>query len=205
MATTSPTGLAGAAAIQRTVEGLKARNMEAMVVNSGAEALAKLKGLLPEGAEIYNNTSETLDSIGFSEFVHGNPRFRNLHDDMLAETNPDKQLDIRRRATLAEYFIGSVQAIAESGEVVVASGSGSQIAAYVYNAAHVIWVAGTQKICSSLEEAVARVRGYTVERHDEWLVEQGRNPSPIGKLMICEREGVKGRITVILIKESLGW
>ena len=129
MATTSPTGLAGAAAIQRTVEGLKARNMEAMVVNSGAEALAKLKGLLPEGAEIYNNTSETLDSIGFSEFVHGNPRFRNLHDDMLAETNPDKQLDIRRRATLAEYFIGSVQAIAESGEVVVASGSGSQIAA----------------------------------------------------------------------------
>ena len=66
-------------------------------------------------------------------------------------------------------------------------------------------MAGTQKICSSLEEAVARVRGYTVERHDEWLVEQGRNPSPIGKLMICERDGVKGRITVILIKESLGW
>jgi len=175
------------------------------VVNSGAEALAKLKELLPEGAEIYNNTSETLDVIGFSDFVHGNPRFRNLHDDMRAESDPAKQRDIRRRATLADYFIGSVQSISETGEVVVVSGSGSQIAAYVFNAGHVIWVAGTQKICPSLDHAVARARGYTVERHDEWLVEQGRNPSTVGKLLISEREAVAGRITVILIKESLGW
>ena len=205
MATASLTDLAGDAAIQRTISSLKANNMEAMVVNSGAEALAKLKELLPEGAEIYNNTSETLDSIGFSEFVHGNPRFRNLHDDMMAESDPVKQRDIRRRATLADYFIGSVQSISETGEVVVVSGSGSQIAAYVFSAGHVIWVAGTQKICPSLDHAVARARGYTVDRHDEWLVEQGRNPSTVGKLLISEREAAAGRTTVILIKESLGW
>ena len=205
MAATSPIGLADDGAIQRTVEGLKARNMEATVVNSGAEALAKLKELLPEGAEIYNNTSETLDSIGFSEFVHGNPKYRNLHDDMAEETDPGKQMEVRRRVTLADYFIGSVQAIAETGEVVVASASGSQIAAYVFAANHVIWVAGTQKICPSLDHALARVRGYTVDRHDKWLEEQGRDPFPIGKLMVCERERVTGRITVILIKESLGW
>ena len=205
MAAASSTGLADDPAIQRTIDALKARNMEAMVVNSGAEALAKLKELLPEGAEIYNNTSETLDSIGFSEFVHGNPRFRNLLDEQIAETDPAKLMEVRRRVTLADYFIGSVQAIAETGEVVVASASGSQIAAYVFTAAHVIWVAGTQKICPTLEHAVARVRGYTLDRHDDWLEEQGRDPFPIGKLMVCERERVTGRITVILIKESLGW
>ena len=205
MTAAGSTGLADDTAIQRTIESLKAGNMEAMVVNSGAEALTKLKELLPDGAEIYNNTSETLDSIGFSEFVHENPKYRNLHDDLLAESDPGRQRDIRRRATLADYFIGSVQSIAETGEVVVASGSGSQIAAYVFNAGHVIWVAGTQKICASLDRAVARARGYTVERHDKWLVDQGRNPAAIGKLMICEREAVAGRITVILIKESLGW
>ena len=205
MASVSSTELAGDAAIRRTIEALEANNMEAMVVSSGAEALAKLKELLPEGAEIYNNTSETLDAIGFTEFVHGNPSFRNLHDDMLAESDPVKQRDIRRRATLADYFIGSVQSIAETGEVVVASGSGSQIAAYVFSASHVIWVAGTQKICPSLDHAVARARGYTVDRHDVWLVEQGRNPSTVGKLLISEREAVAGRTTVVLIKESLGW
>ncbi len=191
--------------IRRTVEALKARNVETLVVDDGAQALAKLKELVPEGSVIFNNTSETLDSIGYSSFVHGNPNFRNLHDDMEAETDPVKQRDIRRRATLADYFIGSVQAIAETGEVVVASGSGSQIAAYVYNAEHLIWLAGTQKICASLSEAIDRVRGYTLERHDSWQRGRGRTPSPIGKLMVFENEVVAGRITMILIRESLGW
>ena len=201
----SSTSLADEAAIQRTIAALKARNMDALIVDSGSDALSVLKEMLPEGAEIYNNTSETLDDIGFSDYAAHNPRFHNFHDDLVSESDPQKQRDIRRNSSLADYFIGSVQAIAESGEVVVASGSGSQIPAYAFNATHVIWVVGVQKICPTLDEAIARVRGYTVERHDAWLVDQGRNPAPIGKLMICEREGVPGRITVILIRQSLGW
>ena len=191
--------------IRRTVQALKARNVETLVVDDGAQALAKLKELVPEGSVIFNNTSDTLDSIGYTDFVRGNPKYRNLHDGMEAETDPVKQRDLRRRATLADYFIGSVQAIAETGEVVVASGSGSQIAAYVYNAEHLIWLAGTQKICPSLSDAIDRVRGYTLQRHDSWLVGRGRTAAPIGKLMIFESEVVAGRITMILIKESLGW
>ena len=201
----SSTSLNDEAAIQRTIGALKARNMDALIVDSGSDALSVLKEMLPEGAEIYNNTSETLDDIGFSDYAAHNPRFHNFHDDLVSESDPQKQRDIRRSSSLADYFIGSVQAIAESGEVVVASGSGSQIPAYAFNATHVIWVVGVQKICPTLDEAIARVRGYTVERHDAWLVDQGRNPAPIGKLMICEREGVPGRITVILIRQSLGW
>ena len=199
------TGEADEESISRTVEALTARNVETLVVDDGAQALAKLKELVPEGSVIFNNTSETLDSIGYSDYVHGNPKYRNLHDDMVAETDPSNQRDLRRRATLAEYFIGSVQAVAETGEVVVASGSGSQIAAYVYNAERLIWLAGTPKICPSLSEAIDRVRGYTLERHDSWLEVRGRIPSPIGKLMVFENEVVAGRITMILIKESLGW
>ena len=191
--------------INRTVQALTARNVETLVVEDGAQALAKLKELVPPGSVIFNNTSETLDTIGYSDFVHGNPDYRNLHDDMVAETDPDKQRDIRRRATLADYFIGSVQAIAETGEVVVASGSGSQLAAYAYNAERLIWLAGTQKICPGLSDAIDRVRGYTLERHDTWQHGRGRTPSPIGKLMVFENEVVAGRITMILIKESLGW
>ena len=201
----SSTSLTDEAAIQRTIGALKARNMDALIVDSGSDALSVLKEMLPEGAEIYNNTSETLDDIGFSDYAAHNPRFHNFHDDLVSESDPQKQRDIRRNSSLADYFIGSVQAIAESGEVVVASGSGSQIPAYAFNATHVIWVVGVQKICPTLDEAIARVRGYTVDRHDAWLVDQGRSPAPIGKLMICEREGVPGRITVILIRQSLGW
>ena len=101
--------------------------------------------------------------------------------------------------------MGSVQAIAETGEIVVASGSGSQIGAFAYGARRVILVAGTQKICPTLAEAEARTRGFTLERHDRWLEGRGSGPAPIGKFLVMEHEPVVGRITMILIPESLGW
>jgi hypothetical protein len=50
-----------------------------------------------------------------------------------------------------------------------------------------------------------RVRGHTLARHDQWLADMGRAPTPIGKLGIIEYESQAGRITVILVKERLGW
>ena len=205
MASPDATPLAEAVVIQRTVAALRARNIETIVVEDGAAAYTQLLQMVPEGADIFPNTSETLDSIGYTAYVHQNPRYNNLHDAMEAATDPAQQRELRRLTTVAEYFIGSVQAIAETGEIVVASSSGSQIGAYVYGAKYVILVAGTQKICPSLDEALARVRGYTLERHDQWLAAKGRVPGPIGKLATIEKEIVPGRIRLLLIKESLGW
>ena len=184
---------------------MAARNMPAVVAETSEQALQLLKDMVPDGAEVFNSTSETLDSIGYSDYLHNNPRYRNLHDEVIAETDPAKQRDLRRLATVSEYIIGSVQAIAETGEIVVASGSGSQLGAFVFGAKYVILVAGTQKICATLTDAIDRVRGYTVDKHDEWLVAQGRNARPMGKLTIFENEVADDRVRVILIKENLGW
>jgi L-lactate utilization protein LutC len=193
------------AAIARTVEALRARNIHVIVTNTGEEAHHALIQLLPEGVEICDSTSETLDAIGFTAFVRGNPRFTNLHDGYAAEPDLAKRNDLRRRASIADYVIGSVQAIAETGEVFVASATGSQLAPYAYAAKHVIWVVGVQKIVPTFDAAMQRVRGHTLARHDQWLAEMGRAPTPIGKLGIIEHESQAGRITLILVKELLGW
>jgi len=193
------------AAIARTVEALRARNIHVIVTNTGEEAHHALIQLLPEGAEICDSTSETLDAIGFTAFVRGNPRFTNLHDGYAAEPDLAKRNDLRRRASIADYFIGSVQAIAETGEVFVASATGSQLAPYAYAAKRVIWVVGVQKIAPTFDAAMQRVRGHTLARHDQWLADMGRAPTPIGKLGIIEHESQAGRITLILVKELLGW
>ena len=205
MTTGSPYAPASAGAIQRTIEALAARNVEAVLVEDGAAGLAKLKELVPEGAEVFVNTSETLATIGYTEFMHGNDRYVNLHDRMMAHSDPAEQREFRRKTTTADYFVGSVQAIAETGEIVVASSSGSQIGAYSYGARRLILVAGTQKICPNLAEAEARTRGWTLEAHDRWLEGRGVAPTPIGKLLVMEHEPVVGRITMVLIPESLGW
>ena len=196
---------ASAESIRRTIEALAARNVDAILVESREAALARLKELVPEGCEVFVSTSETLDTIGYTEYMHGNDRYINLHDRMLAQPDAAAQREFRRTTTTADYFVGSVQAIAETGEIVVASGSGSQIGAFAYGARRVIMVAGTQKICATLAEAEARTRGYTLEMHDRWLEGRGGSAAPIGKFMVMEHEPVVGRITMILIPESLGW
>ena len=205
MSTGTSDAAATSEAIQRTIEGLASRNIDAFLVDSREAALDKLKELVPEGSEVFVNTSDTLNSIGYSEYMHGNDRYVNLHDQMMAQPDPAAQREFRRKTTIADYFVGSVQAIAETGEIVVASSSGSQIGAYSYGARRLILVAGTQKICPTLAEAEARTRGFTLERHDRWLEDRGVAPTPIGKYMIMEHEPVVGRISVLLIPESLGW
>ena len=205
MTTGSPYVPASAESIQRTIDALAARNVEAILVGDGAAALARLKELVLEGSEVFVNTSETLPTIGYTDYMHGNDRYVNLHDRMMDQPDPAEQREFRRRTTIADYFVGSVQAIAETGEIVVASGSGSQIGAYSYGARRLILVAGTQKICLTIAEAEARTRGWTLEVHDRWLEGRGVAPTPIGKYLVMEHEPVVGRITMLLIPESLGW
>lgn len=205
MTSSAPNAPATADSISRTIAALAGRNIEAVLVESREAALEMLKELVPEGSEVFVSTSETLDSIGYTEHMNGNDRYVNLHDRMVAHTDPAAQREFRRTTTIAEYFVGSVQAVAETGEIVVASGSGSQIGAFAYGARRVIMVAGTQKICPTLADAEVRTRGFTLERHDQWLEGRGATPTPIGKYMVMEHEPVVGRITMILIPESLGW
>ena len=198
MTTGNPTAPASANSIQRTIEALAARNVAAFLVDSRQAALAKIQELVPEGSEVFVNTSETLDTIGYTEYMHGNDKYVNLHDRMMAQPDPAAQREFRRKTTTADYFVGSVQAIAETGEIVIASSSGSQIGAYSYGARRVILVAGTQKICPTLADAEARTRGWTLERHDRWLENRGVAPTPIGKFLVMEHEPVVGRISLVL-------
>lgn len=190
----------------QTSLALTQRNIHTSIAENAADAKQLLIDLIPRNSEVYVSTSETLDSIGYTEHISKSNNYKSLNELVTAETDLDTQKDVRRRVTtIADYFVGSVQAISASGEVIIASGSGSQIAAYVYGAKKVFWVAGIQKICQDLPSAIERVRGYTLEKHDQWLEGYGRSAAPVGKLLIFEHEQVKERVHMILVKEILGW
>src|SRR3990172_6125431 len=104
------------------METVKARGIKSEFVENSAEALRRLKELIPIGSEVMTGSSTTLEEIGFIDLLmSGNHAWRNLKDSLLAEKDPMKQSELRRRCALSEYFLGSVHAIAETGELVVAS------------------------------------------------------------------------------------
>jgi len=177
-----------------------------LFVEDAQAALDKLLELLPPGARTMSGGSTTLEQTGFVDYLIEHPeRFRNLKGDILATKDPRKQTELRRKATVAEYWLGSVHGIAETGEVVVASATGSQLGGYVYGGRYVIWVAGTHKIVPTLEEAVKRTLEYSMRLEDERMKKLGASGTTLGKMLIFHRELAPGRITMILVKQVLGF
>jgi hypothetical protein len=51
-------------AVDEVATALRAHNIEAIVVGTGAEAAPAVLGLIPEGAEVHSGKSKTLEDIG---------------------------------------------------------------------------------------------------------------------------------------------
>ena len=196
--------------LQRTMEAIRNRGVNVTQAENKESVLAQLQSLIPAGATVMTGSSVTLQQIGFEALlISGKHPWKNLKDGILAEKDPASQSALRRQATLAEYFLGSVHAIAETGEIVIASATGSQLPAYVYSSPNIFWVAGTQKIVPTLETALQRVRDYVLPLEDQRLKQLfGKEMvCRIGKLVIYERESplLHRKVNLILVNEILGF
>jgi len=194
------------ATVEQTIQALGKRGIHAESVRDRKEALARLVALLPAGVEVMTGSSTTLDQIGFLEMLKsGDHRWKNVKAEILGEKDPAKQAELRGKATLSEYFIGSVQAVTRDGDVVIASAGGSQISAYSSGAKNVIWVVGTQKIVPTLDDALRRVREHALPLEDQRMKGLGYPGSFIGKIMIFERQAPGRNINLIFVDEVLGF
>lgn len=203
------TALASEDQLSQTVAALQARGINVTVVDTAADALNAVTALIPDGAKIMTGGSKTLQEIGLeARLIAKDHPWINLKDEILAETDPAKQSELRYKSILAPYYLGSVQAIAQTGEVLIASGSGSQLPAYAYSSKNVIWVAGIQKIVPTLEDGLRRLREHALPHEDARMKSLGYPGSMITKILIVEVEppaAYTGRtVNLILVKDKVG-
>jgi hypothetical protein len=199
---------ASPAAVQNVLRATRGRNILSELVANKEQALARIKAIIPDGASVMTGGSITLREIGLTALLKsGAHPWKNLKTDIAAEADPIKEKRLRRAATLADFFLGSVHAITEDGQVFIASNSGSQLPAYAYSSPNIIWVAGVQKIVKDFEAARTRVYEYVLPLEDKRQKENGEKGSQINKLLIFEREkdGSDRTVRLILINEVIGF
>jgi hypothetical protein len=189
--------------IERTAQALEAHNIHTIVVSTGEEAIAKVFELLPAGAEVFTAQSRTIDSLGITEIVNKN--YDSIRNKMAKLDRNTQRREMTKLTSSPEYMIGSVGAVTEDGQVVVASFGGSQLAGYAVGAAHLVWVVGAQKIVATLDKALKRIREYSLPLEDARLVQMLGIHSAINKLLIVSGEARPGRTTMIIVKEKLGF
>lgn len=194
--------------VNKTIAALKAHNFDAELVETKEAALARVKELIPAGADVMTGSSTTLNEIGFTDYLKsGQHPWKNLKDAIVAEKDPAKQALLRKQSVLSDYFLGSVHAVTEAGETITASASGSQLPSYAFTSKNIIWVVGTQKIVPNLEEGLKRIREYTFPLEDARMKSTGAPGSNLAKMLIQENEpAVMGRkIKLIFVDEKLGF
>jgi hypothetical protein len=195
---------ADAARLAATAEALEARGFKVQLAESGAHAKELVLAAIPEGAEVHTALSETLAELGITAEIEESGRYDSVRAKLKLLDRATQGREMRKLGAAPDYVVGSVHAITDDGQIVVGSGSGSQLGAYAYAAGQVILVVGHQKLVRDLEEGLRRVREYTLPREFARMQTFGYPGSLLAKILLLEYEP-GGRITVILVPETHGF
>jgi hypothetical protein len=191
--------------IQRTVKALEANGIKTLVAENVAEAKRLFFELVPEESEVFLGSSITLETLGIQEQVDKSGRFDAIRPKMFAMNRETQGREIRKMSAAPDYAAGSVHAVTEDGHVLIASNTGSQLGPYASGAGKVIWLVGAQKIVKDLNEGLKRIQDYVKPLEDEHMQTLYKINSNVSKVLIVNKEIKPNRITMIIIKEKIGF
>lgn len=191
--------------IERTVKALEANGIQVLVAENGAQAKKLFFELVPDGSEVFLGASVTLEQTGIKDEVDQSGRFDALRPKMFAMNRETQGREIRKLGGAPDYAAGSVHAVTEDGHVLIASNTGSQLGSYAASAGKVIWVVGSQKIVKDLNEGFRRLEQHVLPLEEAHMQELYKVSTAISKVLIVNREIRPNRITMIIVKEEIGF
>ncbi|MEV3927100.1 LUD domain-containing protein [Actinomadura coerulea] len=191
--------------LERAAAALTAHGFTVEILDDAAAARTRVRELIPEGASVFTGASETLRLSGIGEDINGSGRYEAVKPRVLAMDRATRMDEIRRLCASPDVVVGSVHAVTETGSLVVASGSGSQLPGYSGGAARAIWIAGAQKVVPDLETALRRVEDHCLPLENARALTAYGTPSAVNRLLILNAEYQPGRGTVLLLRETIGF
>jgi LUD domain len=190
--------------LERAASSLTAHGFAVEILDDAMAARARVEELLPEGASVFTSASETLRLSGTEDDINSSGRYEAIKPLVLSMDRAAEADAIRRLITTPDVVIGSVGAVTETGSVVVASGSGSQLPAYAGGAGHAIWIVGAQKVVPDLSTAMRRIENHALPLEDARARSTYGQPSAINRLLTLNAVQ-PGRITILLLREAIGF
>ena len=191
--------------VKRTMAALEANGMTALRASDAAAAKRIVLGLIPDASPVHQGASQTLDVLGITYEIEKSGRYAALRPRIWGMDRETEASEIRRLGAAPDVMLGSVHAVTETGSLLAASMSGSQLGPYVSGAGRVILVVGTQKIVTDLEEGLRRINEYAYRLEDARAQAAYGIRSAVNKILVINREITPGRITVVLVDEVLGF
>ena len=199
--------------IEKTIKNLEKNNFFACHVKTREELINKVAEFVPSGAEVSFGGSVSLSESGVLEYLRG----REDIDLLDREKNPDRALEIMKKALTCDVYFASTNAVTENGELFNVDGRGSRVAPMIFGPESVVLIVGANKIVPDLSAAEMRVKKIAAPANTMRLNCEtpcrytGECADCKSEARICcdfvtmKMQRVKGRIKVIITDESLGF
>ena len=187
-----------------TVVALEEHGCSVEVVDDLDAAREAVLARIPEGSTVMTNTSVTLQETGITDAINGGGPYDSARNRMMALDFATQAQEMKVIGGQTDFALGSVHAVTRDGVLVIASASGSQLAAYAWGAANVIFVVGAQKLVPTLEAAHERIVEHSLKLEDARAIAAYGQNSFIGKVLEIHQE-MPGRTHVVLLRQQVGF
>jgi len=203
--TPSFTDPAPAERLERAGAALRAHNFTVEILDDTAAARSRVNELIPAGASVFTGASETLRLSGIDADINDSGRYESVRSRGTTMDRGTQMREIWAMLSCPDVIVGSVAAVTETGSLVAASASGSQLPGYAGAAASVIWVVGAQKVVPDLSAALHRAEHHCLPLESERAMGVYGQPSALNRILILNAEPHPGRATVLLLREAVGF
>ncbi len=213
--------------LQKLFKNLENNNITPIYAQNSAAAVEIVKNMLFDGCVITSGGSISVAECGIIELLED--KKYNFMNRSRAGITPDEQLECFKASIGADFFFCSANAVTENGELVNVDGLSNRISSIAFGPRKVIMIVGINKIVPDLKAAFLRVKKQAAPKNcvrlgiDNPCVKLGHcvslqnNPDPeftdgcskdtriCRNYLISGPQKEKGRITVILVNEVLGY
>lgn len=196
---------------QVVIKGLESRNMTGYYAEDKEAALKTALSLIPEGCSVTMGGAMSAREIGLTDALKaGNYNFIDRDN-----------FEDKRAAMLAAYdadvFLTGTNAMTDDGILVNIDGNANRVSAIAQGPKKVIVIAGMNKVCGDIDEAMKRARNVAAPINAQRF-NLSTPCAKTGKCMDCKSPDTiccqflitryskhKDRIHVILVNDSLGF
>ncbi|HET7180835.1 MAG TPA: LUD domain-containing protein [Candidatus Limnocylindrales bacterium] len=192
--------------VEATVAALRDKGYDVHVAETAEDAKRIVLELLPEGAEVGQGASQTLDAIGISHELEESGRFDAVRKTTrsMDRSTPEGLRAMRKLGVGPDWYVNSAHALTVDGTIVVASNTGSQLAPLAFGAGEVIFVIGSQKIVPDLDAAMRRLEEHSLPLEHARMRGIYDIDSEIKKLLVIYKEFRPSRFRVVIVREPVG-
>ena len=187
--------------------------MEGIYAKDRKTALNEIRKRISLNATVSHGGSYTLKELGVTDLLKGGNYCYLRRETPASE---EEERSIRNKSFSCDIYLTSVNAITMEGELIALDGFGNRAACLLFGPQKVLVVVGKNKIVSTIEDGIKRIKEYVAPLHAKrrgWnlpcaktgVCVECRDPRRIcNKLAIVQHEQKRGRTSVIFVGEELG-